>query len=267
MDGFEVYEYQAYPFETYSVSSAASSPHLSTPSPPQYYHYDFGHGQSYPYPAVDPFASGEFLQPNQVPVSIAPHDLHAPEYLLLAPSGPASEQYAVMQTAMPPEPLVNEQSQDLTCQVAMDLFPMKKDRQRGSANLLRSARDPERQHACSICIRKFKRRADLARHIKRHQGIRPYECLGTSCPLPPSQKFFFRADARQRHWKAYPQCEREFYATEAGMEWQKKNRNRSQKSRGLRRYQKASSRDSSLEAHSHECDDDYDDSDDADYRG
>ena len=70
-----------------------------------------------------------------------------------------------------------------------------------------------------MCIRKFKRRADLARHIKRHQGIRPYECSAKSCPLAPDQRFFFRADARQRHWKAYPSCEDEFYLTEAGMEW------------------------------------------------
>jgi hypothetical protein len=129
-----------------------------------------------------------------------------------------------------------------------EVYPMKKDRQKGSANLLRSvcpaplqfqcslsacppnrshhvdilceqAKDPDRQHQCTMCIRKFKRRADLARHIKRHQGIRPYGCVARCCPLDPSERHFFRADARQRHWKAHPQCEVEFYSTEAGAEW------------------------------------------------
>jgi hypothetical protein len=129
-----------------------------------------------------------------------------------------------------------------------------------------------------MCIRKFKRRADLARHLKRHQGIRPYECLAKSCPLSPTERFFFRADARQRHWKAHPSCEAEFYLTEAGIEWyvvptlgmtqqlaklpsrMKKNRNRSQKRRGPGRCSTSDSRDTSLEAMS-DCNDDDDDGD------
>jgi hypothetical protein len=137
---FESYEYQAYPLETYSVSSAASSPYFSTPSPRQYMNLDFGHGQTYPFYPVDPFTSQECSQVNEVPISIAPHELHGPQYLILAPSAPAGDEYAVTQTVMPPEPLVDEQSQSPTRQVAMELYPMKKDRQKGSANLIRSVR-------------------------------------------------------------------------------------------------------------------------------
>jgi len=144
-----------------------------------------------------------------------------------------------------------------------EVYPMKKDRQKGSANLLRSAKDPDRQHQCTMCIRKFKRRADLARHIKRHQGIRPYGCVARCCPLDPSERHFFRADARQRHWKAHPQCEVEFYSTEAGAEWMKKNKNRSQKYRGSHGHRRLTSRDTSMDSYSGREDDD--DDDDADY--
>ncbi|CAG8556027.1 17611_t:CDS:2, partial [Acaulospora colombiana] len=267
MDGFEVYQYQAYSFETYSASSAASSPHLSTPSPPQYQNYDFGAGQPYSYPSLNPFTSGEYLHPNEVPISIAPHELHEPDYLLLAQPEPATDDYTVMQAVMPPESLVNEQSQSLTCQVAMDLFPMKKDRQRGNANLLRSV-STQSDNMDATCAYVNSNVAQTLRGTS--SGIRVFVLMSALEPLVPfhhnksSSSVLTPASVTGRPTRSVNESSMPLKQAWNGE--QKKNRNRSQKSRGLRRYQKASSRDSSLEANSHEGDDDYDDSDDADYR-
>ncbi|KAG8756738.1 hypothetical protein FRC14_002692 [Serendipita sp. 396] len=264
------YETPMYPLEsTYSDSSAASSPHVSSPSPPlqdidlSRLLEDFPFLQ-FPNSLEETNCAAMF--DTDASMGIAPHELHAPICYDPATVGddhpyvaePVSGQDEV---TSPQEQLPISQTAGLPNSVCPEVFPMKKDRERGSANLLRSAKDPERHHACTVCIRKFKRRADLARHLKRHQGVRPYECSSKSCPLAPLNRFFFRADARQRHWKAHPQCEVDFYMTEAGVEWAQKNKNRSQKSRGTSRRSIPTSRGSSLDSPK-----DYDDDDDdADY--
>lgn len=255
---------------SFSGSSAASSPYLPSPSPPQQYlDFGFSYHPAYPYTPYGSLdgPSGSQLDPGSM--CIAPEALHAPTFFqpcseaVPLESHASPEAFAVhVETSAPPDAQGAAESLEEYSVVSPDAYPMKKDRQRGSANLLRSARDPERHHACTLCIRKFKRRADLARHLKRHQGIRQYSCPAKCCPLPPADRFFFRADARQRHWKANPECELEFYSTEAGLDWLKKNKNRSQKFRGHRR-QPSSSRGSSLEIHQDCYDDDEDD--DADY--
>lgn len=208
---------------------------------------------------------GECSQTNQTPIGIAPQELHSPGFLqhtLLNTEEEIAltqEMFATPQAALDTTLLAVPEPQEAPIAPPVS-FPMKRDRARGSANLYRSSKDPERQNGCTMCIRKFKRRADLARHLKRHQGIRQYECLAKSCPLSPEERFFFRADARQRHWRAHPSCEAEFYQTEAGVQWLKKNRNRSQKRRGPGRRSTSDSRDTSLEAMS-DCNDDDDDGD------
>ncbi|KIM34486.1 hypothetical protein M408DRAFT_325880 [Serendipita vermifera MAFF 305830] len=244
-----------------SGSSIASSSHLGSPSPqpgdfdmnPNYYGFSL--------PQMEPGVC--FETPVPVPVAVAPQDLHTSDYFY-NPSLTAEQESAITQD-MFAIPLATDQVSPVTSEapsppaVPNSSFPpMKKDREKGKANLKKTSLDPERQNQCTMCIRKFKRRADLARHLKRHEGIRPYECLAKACPLPPDERHFFRADARQRHWKAHPSCEREFYQTPQGIEWMKKNRNRSQKRRGYGRRSAVDSRDTSS--------DDYNnDSDDADY--
>ena len=293
---------------SFSGSSAASSPHISSPSP-QYLDFDFSFPLVYPYVPYSALASSLGSQVDQGTMCIAPEALHAPTFFQVAvslesdalPLGSIPGHGA---TSAPLDAENTAESLEEYAVVSPDAYPMKKDRQRGNANLLRSvcvlrlailgtaltgfyshqAKDPERQHACTVCIRKFKRRADLARHLKRHQGIRQYNCPAKCCPLAPADRFFFRADARQRHWKANPECEVEFYSTGAGLDWYaigslllllakqleahrilsrlKKNKNRSQKLRSHRR-QTNSSRGSSLEIN-HDCYDD-DEDDDAEY--
>lgn len=269
------YETPMYSFNHYDPNATTvQGLHFSSPSqgPCAESSLDFGYGAMYPF-SMPLFADlAQYSGPEGTPAAINPQELHTSAYPglhvedALSDCAPPTPELVSTPPQAPtsPTPVTSPESYETFHVPAAPMpspseaYPMKKDRQKGSANLLRSARDPDRQHQCTMCIRKFKRRADLARHIKRHQGLRPYACVATCCPLAPSDRHFFRADARQRHWKAHPQCEAEFYMTEAGIEWMKKNKNRSQKTR----HRRLTSRDTSMDSYSgQEYDDDDDDPD------
>ncbi|KAG8834947.1 hypothetical protein FRC17_006250 [Serendipita sp. 399] len=263
-----------YPHESssYSGSSAASSPHFLSPSPPMP-NLDLSdlykdHPLLQHHLEID-VGSWPITLDSSVPMCIDPSNLHAPNGYG-SPFATDDCHPDIAEPVSGHDELSSHREHLQTMQtsqdsvhpnmVGPDAFPMKKDRERGNANLVRSSNDPDRHHGCTMCIRKFKRRADLARHLKRHQGIRQYECTSASCPLAPPDRWFFRADARQRHWKAHPKCEDEFLQTEAGAEWAKKNKNRSQKTRGTSRRNTILSRSNSLDSADYD-DNDYDDAD------
>lgn len=184
-----------------------------------------------------PTTSDYQTTPSDAPSSISPAELHEfPSHQLEEISSYIEDQYKVTKS----QP--------------------KRSRDRKNIKLQLTAIDSTRLHACTMCIRRFKRRSDLLRHVKRHQGIQDYPCSAPGCPLPAGERSFFRADARQRHWKRYPRCEQEFYQTQEGIEWARRNRNRSQRARVAYEH---SPQDSSPENTFY--DHDEDDSSDADY--
>ncbi|XP_073845071.1 uncharacterized protein [Musca autumnalis] len=56
--------------------------------------------------------------------------------------------------------------------------------------------DDDRPHACSQCLKKFKRPDELKRHIRVHTGEKPYAC--SEC-----EKRFMRSDHLKKHMNAH----------------------------------------------------------------